>query len=111
MQAKCPSILAGHGVLRSGAASEIEELAEQSGACLKGGFAVLPQIADAPWRAVAGDFLRAETTGLESFARGQPSKAVRHRSGDLAQVERDIRQAPVWNAASTCLTCSASASD
>src|SRR5262249_12725513 len=32
--AKCPIILAGRGVLRSGAAKEVEELAEQSGALL-----------------------------------------------------------------------------
>jgi thiamine pyrophosphate-dependent acetolactate synthase large subunit-like protein len=33
-QAKCPIILAGRGVLRSGATKEVEELAEQSGALL-----------------------------------------------------------------------------
>jgi acetolactate synthase I/II/III large subunit len=33
-QAKCPIILAGRGVMRSGAAKEVEELAEQSGALL-----------------------------------------------------------------------------
>jgi thiamine pyrophosphate-dependent acetolactate synthase large subunit-like protein len=33
-RAKCPVVLAGRGVMRAGAASEVEELAEQSGALL-----------------------------------------------------------------------------